>query len=65
MNGICPHFQVRLEPKPCFYQDAMYVRYGITVAMITKFGLILNFLGNPSEWVFIGVVMACMVLIAP
>ncbi len=65
MNEKCPHCDVQLEPEPGFYQGAMYVGYGITVAMITLIGLILYFLGDPSEWVYIGVVMACMVLIAP
>jgi len=65
MNEKCPHCDVQLEPEPGFYQGAMYVGYGITVAMITIIGLILYFLGDPSEWVYIGVVMAFMVLIAP
>jgi len=65
MNENCPHCDVRLEPEPGFYQGAMYVGYGITVAMITILGLILYFFGDPSEWVYIGVVMAIMVLIAP
>lgn len=65
MNEKCPHCDIRLEPEPGFYQGAMYVGYGITVAMITIIGLILYFFGDPSEWVYIGVVMAITVLIAP
>lgn len=65
MNHTCPHCGVRLEPEPGFYQGAMYVGYGITVACIVAISLILYIFGNPSEWVYIGIIIAFMVLIAP
>ncbi len=65
MHHQCPHCGVRLEPEPGFYQGAMYVGYGISVAFIVAIGLVLYVAGNPSEWVYIGVVMMFMLLVAP
>jgi uncharacterized protein (DUF983 family) len=65
MNEACPHCGVRLEPEPGFYQGAMYVGYAFTVAVLVIVGIILYFLGDPSEWVYIGVIIGMMVLLAP
>ena len=65
MNEVCPHCGVRLEPEPGFYQRAMYVGYAFTVAVIVAVGLILYFLGDPSEWVYVGVVIGIMILLVP
>ena len=65
MNERCPHCGVRLEPEPGFYQGAMYVGYGFTVALITIVGLILYFTGDPSEWTYIAVVIVLAILMAP
>lgn len=65
MNDTCPECGVRLEPEPGFYQGAMYVGYGFTVAMLVTIGIILYALGDPSEWVYIGVIIGVMVLLAP
>ena len=65
MNERCPHCGVRLEPEPGFYQGAMYVGYGFTVALITIVGLILYFTGDPSEWTYIAVVIVLAVVMAP
>jgi hypothetical protein len=54
-----------LEPEPGFYQGAMYVGYGFTVAIIVIVSAILFALGNPSEWVYIGTVIAIMLLLVP
>ena len=66
MNKTCPHCGVRLEPEPGFYQGAMYIGYGFTVAVMVIVGLILYFFfDDPSEWVYIGVVVAIMILAVP
>ena len=65
MNATCPGCGVRLEPEPGFYQGAMYVGYAFTVAMLVIIGIILYVLGDPSEWVYIGVIIGVMVLLAP
>lgn len=65
MNETCPCCGVGLEPEPGFYQGAMYVGYAFTVAVIVIVGLLLYYLGDPSEWVYIGIVIAVMLLLAP
>lgn len=65
MNSTCPNCGVGLEPEPGFYQGAMYVGYAITIAVIIMVGLSLYYLGDPSEWVYIGIVISLMFLIAP
>jgi uncharacterized protein (DUF983 family) len=65
MNEHCPYCGVSLEPEPGFYQGAMYVGYAFTVAVIVIVGLVLYYLGDPSEWVYIGIVIAIMLLLSP
>lgn len=65
MNEACPVCRVRLEPEPGFYQGAMYVGYGITVACMIVISLLLYMVGNPRTEFYIGTVIAVMILIAP
>jgi uncharacterized protein (DUF983 family) len=65
MNERCPHCDVRLQPEPGFYQGAMYVSYAFTVAFMGIVSAILYLAGDPSEWVYIGTVIAVMILVAP
>lgn len=55
-----------LQPEPGFYQGAMYVGYAFTVAVIVAVTIVLYyFMGNPSEWVYIGTVITIMFLLVP
>lgn len=65
MNEHCPVCGVRLEPEPGFYQGAMYVGYGFTVALITIVGLALYFTLDPSEWTYIAIVIGIAIVGAP
>jgi uncharacterized protein (DUF983 family) len=65
MNETCPVCGVRLEPEPGFYQGAMYVSYGFTVALIIGLGFLLYFLGNPSEWTTISIIIGISLLLVP
>ncbi len=66
MNDRCPKCDVALEPEPGFYQGAMYVGYGITIACIIVISLILYTTVNPSsEWTYIATIIGFMVCIAP
>src|SRR5690606_2710026 len=65
MNEYCPHCGVRLEPEPGFYQGAMYVSYGFTVAILVILSVILFFAGNPSEWTAITIIITVMLILAP
>lgn len=65
MNDTCPHCGIMLQPEPGFYQGAMYVGYGITIAFIVVISLILYLIGNNSDWVYITTIIVVMILIAP
>lgn len=65
MNKSCPHCGVRLEPEPGFYQGSMYVQYGIIIAILILISAILYSLGDFSEWVYIGVTIAAIIVLAP
>ena len=65
MNEHCPHCGVRLEPEPGFYQGAMYVGYAFTLFALLFIGLLLYFLFDPSDLVYIGTVIGVMILFAP
>src|SRR5688572_350962 len=65
MHEKCPECNVRLEPEPGFYQGAMYVGYGLTLFVIVLVAVLLYQLGDPSEWVYIGVVIGVMILLVP
>lgn len=65
MNERCPHCEVRLEPEPGFYQGAMYVGYGFTVAVMVLIGVFLYALGVENEWTYIGTVIGVMLLLVP
>jgi hypothetical protein len=65
MNKACPHCGIRLEPEPGFYQGAMYVGYGFTIAFLILISAVLYFLGDPNEWVYVGTTIAVMILFAP
>jgi hypothetical protein len=65
MNEICPHCGVRLEPEPGFYQGAMYVGYGITVLCMLVISGLLYIFGDWSEWTYVSVVIAVMLLLVP
>ena len=66
MNETCPHCGIRLEPEPGFYQGAMFVSYAFAVGFIIAVWIVLYYLfGNPSEWVYIGVCTAVILLAVP
>jgi uncharacterized protein (DUF983 family) len=65
MNKACPHCGVRLEPEPGFYQGSMYVQYGFIIALLILISAILYSLGDFSEWVYIGVTIAAIIVLAP
>lgn len=65
MNNQCPRCGVHFEPEPGFYQGAMYVSYAFTIAFLVAISAVLYVSGNPSEWVYIGCIIAVMVLFAP
>jgi uncharacterized protein (DUF983 family) len=65
MNERCPKCDIRLEPEPGFYQGAMYVSYGFSVIGLIVISIILYYTLNPNQWIYIGTVVATMILLAP
>jgi uncharacterized protein (DUF983 family) len=66
INERCQHCDVRLEPEPGFYQGAMYVSYGFTVAVLIVMSIIFYlFFPERSEWFHIGTFIALMVILIP
>jgi uncharacterized protein (DUF983 family) len=65
MNQTCPHCDVSFMPEPGFYQGAMYVQYGFTMVLLIIISIILNFSGDFSEWVYIGLTIAAIIILAP
>jgi uncharacterized protein (DUF983 family) len=65
MHSHCPWCGIGLEPEPGFYQGAMYVSYGFTVAGIATVGVLLYLLGHPSPRVYVGVSVTMLVVLAP
>jgi uncharacterized protein (DUF983 family) len=65
MNKTCPHCGVSLEPEPGFYQGAMYVQYGFTMVVLIIISIILSLSGDFSEWVYIGLTIAAIIILAP
>jgi hypothetical protein len=65
MNTHCPVCNVRLEPEPGFYQGAMYVGYGFTVAAVLVLGGFIYLIADPAPWVYITSIIVVMILLAP
>lgn len=65
MNDCCPECGVTFQPEPGFYQGAMYVSYGFSIALLIAISLVLFLSGNPSEWVYIITIIVAMLVFAP
>lgn len=65
MHMACPHCEVRLEPEPGFYQGAMFVGYAFTTLCVILVSVVLYLAGDYSEWVYIGAVIALLVVLIP
>ena len=65
MNDSCPHCGISFQPEPGFYQGAMYVSYGFSIGFIILVSAILFLAGDPSEWTYIGAIIAVTLCMAP
>lgn len=65
MHATCPHCGVRLEPEPGFYQGAMYVGYGFTVAVTIAVFIVVYLLDIHSMWTPVALVVSIMILLVP
>lgn len=65
MHKYCPVCHDLLEPEPGFYQGAMYVGYGFTVAILTIISVTLYLIGGMPNSVYMIVNISTMILVAP
>lgn len=65
MNHVCPVCKQRMEPEPGFYQGAMFVSYAISTLVLIFTGIILYYMWDPSEWIYIGIVSSIILAMVP
>lgn len=66
MHSHCPNCHQSLEMEPGFYTGAMYVSYGLQVAiMITSFFLIRFISGEAPLWVYLTVIIGAVLALFP
>ena len=66
MFDDCPVCKVHFEIEPGFFWGAMYVSYGITVAIMITLGLATLIIGNdPDFWVYIGIIIPAFFIASP
>jgi hypothetical protein len=62
----CPVCGLHYESEPGFFQGAMYVGYGFSVATVIACGIAVYVLGrNPEAWVYIVTTVVATLLLAP
>ena len=66
MHRHCPNCKMDLEPEPGFYWGAMYITYGFNTGLAIVASIIMYlFFGNPSTWVYVAVIGAISLVLAP
>ncbi len=62
MYSHCPVCHLRYGREPSFFDGAMYISYGFTVAILATFGVATYVLGSdPDAWVYLTVVSIALV----
>lgn len=65
MPTHCEVCGLRLDPEPGFYNGAMYVSYGISVALTIVIGFSVYFIfNNPDMWVYMTAIVTVVMLLA-
>lgn len=65
MPEKCPHCGQRYSLEPSFYTGAMYVSYGLQVALFTAVYIALRVLFNPIAEVYMAAMIGSAVLLLP
>lgn len=66
MNDVCPHCGFRFEIEPGYFYAAMYVSYALSVGQVVAAGMITyQITKSESPWVYLGVLMAAILIFAP
>jgi hypothetical protein len=65
-NELCPVCNLRFDREPGFFIGAMYVSYGMIVAMVAIVWCILYFIfSDPIFEVYIGVIVSLNIILLP
>lgn len=65
MNSACPSCGASFEPEPGFYFGAMFVSYALNVVLFISVGLVLYFLFEPSDVIYVSVIGVTALLFTP
>ena len=65
MNTDCPSCGASFEPEPGFYFGAMCVSYALNVVLFISVGLVLYFLFEPSDVIYVSVIGVAALLFTP
>ncbi|MGK6351039.1 DUF983 domain-containing protein [Parapedobacter sp. DT-150] len=66
MNDVCPHCGFRFEIEPGYFYAAMYVSYALSVAQgVTAGMLTYQLTKSESPWIYLGVLLATILIFAP
>lgn len=67
MYDNCPKCNLKYELEPGYFYAAMYVGYGINVALAVIVGILTYLVTGESEspWVYVATIFACSLAIAP
>ncbi|HTN20855.1 MAG TPA: DUF983 domain-containing protein [Pelobium sp.] len=67
MYDNCPKCGLKFELEPGYFYAAMYVGYAINVALAVTVGILTYLITKETEspWVYVAVIFACSLAIAP
>nr|WP_294896922.1 DUF983 domain-containing protein [uncultured Pedobacter sp.] len=67
MHEHCPKCNVRYELEPGYFYAAMYISYGLNVALAVIVGVTTYLISHETEspWLYVGVIFAISVALAP
>ena len=66
MYTFCPHCGQRYENEPGFFMGAAYVSYALSTGIVLVTAIVLfQFFGDPSPFVYIGMSVGLILLLAP
>ena len=65
MHKTCPHCGFDLIQEPSFYFGAMYVSYGVQVAVFVAVYFALRFTVDPSTWTYVAGMIVGSIVILP
>jgi uncharacterized protein (DUF983 family) len=65
MYKMCRHCDLKYEVEPGFFYGAMYISYGLTVALWAILAVSIFTFYKMSPWLFLGIGIALLLLLMP